>query len=70
MLTVLDIPLLELEISDNGRGIPARAQTPGTGLGMRSMQERAAELGGRCVIEPAATGGTRVSVRLPCRHVL
>jgi signal transduction histidine kinase len=68
LLSVLGVPILELEISDNGRGIPARAQTPGTGLGLRSMQERAAELGGRCVIERAAAGGTRVSARLPCRH--
>src|SRR5262245_35181099 len=66
ILSALDVPILELEISDNGRGIAARTQTPGSGLGMRSMQERAAELGGRCVIEEAASGGTRVYARLPC----
>jgi len=68
VLSALDVPILELEISDNGCGIPARTQTHGAGLGMRSMQERAAELGGRCVIEPAAGGGTRVYARLPCPH--
>ncbi len=69
MLPVLGVPILELEISDDGRGIPTSPQRAGTGLGMRSMQERAAELGGRCVIEPvAAGGGTRVSARLPCPH--
>jgi nitrate/nitrite-specific signal transduction histidine kinase len=29
------------------------------------MRERAAELGGTCVVEPAAGGGTRVLVWLP-----
>jgi signal transduction histidine kinase len=70
VLTVLDVPILELEIIDNGCGMPARAQMHGNGLGMRSMQERAAELGGRCLIEPHATGGTRVYARLPCPHLL
>ena len=30
------------------------------------MRERAEELGGTCVIEPVATGGTRVRAELPC----
>jgi signal transduction histidine kinase len=29
------------------------------------MQERAAELGGTCVVEPGMEGGTRVHARLP-----
>ncbi len=70
VLTALDVPILELDISDNGRGIPPRTQTHGAGLGLSSMQERAAELGERCVIEPAAGGGTRVYARLPCPHFL
>ena len=51
-----------LEISDDGRGLPA-ARRPGVGL--ISMRERAAELGGTCVIEPQDGGGTRVRVELP-----
>ena len=53
---------LELEVTDDGRGMtdPGR-----TGFGLHSMRERAAELGGTCVIEPGPGAGTRVFVRLP-----
>jgi nitrate/nitrite-specific signal transduction histidine kinase len=36
-------------------------------VGLSSMRERAAELGGTCVIEPAPSGGARVLARLPER---
>ncbi len=55
-------PLLQLEIIDDGVGISPRHHV---GVGLASMCERAAELGGTCVIEPAASGGTRVFARLP-----
>jgi signal transduction histidine kinase len=51
-----------LEIVDNGVGIPAERTA---GVGLSSMYERTAELGGRCVVEPASKSGTRVLVRLP-----
>jgi two-component system, NarL family, sensor kinase len=53
---------LLLEIVDNGKGL-----SPGqrAGVGLTSMSERAAELGGDCVIENISTSGTRVKVRLP-----
>jgi signal transduction histidine kinase len=51
-----------LEITDDGCGLPAERRI---GVGLNSMRERAAELGGDFLIEPAATGGTRVLVRLP-----
>jgi two-component system NarL family sensor kinase len=35
------------------------------GIGLRSMRERASELGGTCVIESLPAGGTRVLVHLP-----
>lgn len=51
-----------LEIADDGCGIPAHVHA---GVGLASMRERAAELGGTCVIERLPTRGTRVMVRLP-----
>jgi signal transduction histidine kinase len=54
--------VFELEIVDDGCGIqPGGA----TGVGLLSMRERAEELGGVCVIEPARPNGTRVLARLP-----
>jgi signal transduction histidine kinase len=53
---------LHLEITDDGVGL-ADTRTPGVGL--RSMYERAAELGGSCAIEPMPGGGTRVCISLP-----
>jgi signal transduction histidine kinase len=53
---------LEIEITDNGIGLPPNS-TPGVGL--RSMRERAEELGGSCVIERGANRGTRVLACLP-----
>jgi two-component system, NarL family, sensor kinase len=51
-----------LEIVDDGVGIPAERSA---GVGLSSMHERAAELGGSCVVESTREGGTRVYVRLP-----
>jgi len=53
---------LDLDIVDDGIGVPA--QVP-SGVGLQSMRERAAELGGVWTIEPAPTGGTRVWAQLP-----
>src|SRR2546421_579455 len=53
---------LSLEISDDGIGMPASFQA---GVGLTSMRERAIELGGTCLIEPLANGGTRVYAQLP-----
>ena len=53
---------LRLEIKDDGIGLPAQ---PHAGVGLRSMRERAVELGGTCAVETALDGGTRVLVRLP-----
>jgi signal transduction histidine kinase len=53
---------LLLVISDNGKGLPSNNHA---GVGLTSMRERAAELGGECVIENNSSGGTLVSARLP-----
>ena len=54
--------MLQLTIEDNGCGVPAEHQS---GVGLRSMRERASELGGQCTIEQPSKGGTRVVVTLP-----
>ncbi|MEU7480817.1 ATP-binding protein [Lentzea sp. NPDC042327] len=53
---------LVVEITDDGRGVAPDA-TPGVGLD--SMRERCAELGGSCTVGPAQPHGTRVVARLP-----
>jgi signal transduction histidine kinase len=53
---------LTIEIADDGVGLPA---THAAGVGLRSIQERAAELGGVCQFTESAGVGTRLVVRLP-----
>jgi signal transduction histidine kinase len=62
-VTLAEAPAaLQLEISDDGAGLPA---TYHPGVGLNSMRERAAELGGDCMIEARAEGGTHVFAQLP-----
>jgi signal transduction histidine kinase len=53
---------LELEVQDDGIGLPAEVRA---GVGIVSMRERAAELGGQCAVEPLPGGGTIVRAQLP-----
>ncbi|MFI6454679.1 sensor histidine kinase [Streptosporangium amethystogenes] len=53
---------LAVRVQDDGDGLPA---VPRPGIGLASMRERAAELGGTCVIGPASGGGTVVKAVLP-----
>jgi len=53
---------LQLEITDDGVGLPTELHA---GVGLLSMRERAAELGGSCVIETTPGQGTHVLVKLP-----
>ncbi len=53
---------LTVEVQDDGSGLPRSLHA---GVGINAMRERAAELGGSCTVETLATGGTRVSARLP-----
>ena len=53
---------LRLEIKDDGIGLSPEQHA---GVGLRSMHERAAELGGTWAVETLLGGGTKVRVRLP-----
>jgi signal transduction histidine kinase len=53
---------LELTVADDGCGIAAGHIA---GVGLASMRERAAELGGTCTVEAGARGGTLVRAHLP-----
>jgi signal transduction histidine kinase len=52
-----------LAVVDDGHGLASDAAP---GVGLRSMGERAAELGGRVELVTASSGGLAVDVRLPC----
>jgi signal transduction histidine kinase len=58
---------VNLEIVDDGRGFDPTRAYPGH-MGLRSMQERAAQIGGLWEIESAAGKGTRVCVRVPAER--
>jgi signal transduction histidine kinase len=58
---------LTIEVTDDGVGLP---DTPEGGVGLSSMRERAAELGGECEIVRSWPSGTRVFARLPLRGPL
>jgi len=54
---------LEVDVTDDGDGASASWRS---GVGLASMHERAAELGGTCTVGPDPGGvGTRVQARLP-----
>lgn len=57
--------VLEMEIADDGPGLTAERAN---GLGLLSMQARAAEVGGSCRLEAGTVEGTQVIVRLPVRE--
>jgi signal transduction histidine kinase len=58
----LDVEAVQLDISDDGQGIPANHRI---GVGLHTMHERASELGGSCIITPGSPGGPTIQVRLP-----
>jgi signal transduction histidine kinase len=55
---------LVLRVADNGTGLGTDYVA---GVGLHSMRERAAELGGQLAIEPAPGGGTCVLATIPCQ---
>jgi PAS domain S-box-containing protein len=57
-------PLLALDIRDDGVGFDPDGEFPGH-LGLHSMRQRAARLGGILVIDSAPGRGTQIQVRVP-----
>ena len=56
---------LDLEIRDDGIGLPPGVRA---GVGLMSMRERTAELGGTCQIESIPGQGTCIHARLPLQQ--
>jgi len=54
--------VLRLVVEDDGVGLPP---APPRGVGLRSMEERAAELGGSVALGRATQGGLRIEALLP-----
>jgi signal transduction histidine kinase len=50
------------EVSDEGRGFEPRSAS---GVGLSSMRERAAAVGGKLEIESSVGRGTRLHLRIP-----
>jgi signal transduction histidine kinase len=61
----LDNNYLDVVVRDDGVGLPEGWRA---GVGIASMRERVAELGGDLVIEPALPHGTRINARMPARE--
>ena len=59
---VVGVHDVAVEVTDDGRGLAVDRRA---GVGLHSMRERAAEMGGECRVEPVPGGGTRVTARLP-----
>jgi signal transduction histidine kinase len=58
---------LKIEIHDDGSGFDLeQVQRTGRGLGLRTMGDRAALLGGTLFIDTHPGAGTRVTVEVPC----
>jgi two-component system NarL family sensor kinase len=53
---------LTVDVEDDGRGLPGDRRP---GVGLPSMRERAAEVGGTCTISSPPGGGTHVHASLP-----
>ena len=62
-----DGPLLEMTVTDNGRGIQEDVEPGPDSLGLLGMRERAAALGGTIEVAKMPAGGTRLAVRIPAR---
>lgn len=62
-----DAALTELAVEDDGRGRAPTSPRAGGGVGLRSMEERAARLDGVLSVRDRLGGGTVVTLRFPTR---
>lgn len=53
---------VEVTVADDGAGLGPEREA---GVGLRSMRERAEELGGSCTVSSGPSGGTVVAARIP-----
>ena len=58
---------IDLEVSDNGGGIPMARRGQNAGFGLLGMEERAINIGGTLSLSSAPGRGTTVRARLPLR---
>jgi NarL family two-component system sensor histidine kinase LiaS len=56
--------VLELEVADDGQGFD-RDAVPERSVGLRSMEERVADIGGSMIIESAPGRGTTLRATFP-----
>lgn len=56
-----------LSVEDDGCGLGGPSGSPGQGIGLQAMRERAASFGAGCKIEPRMGGGTIVRISPPRR---
>jgi signal transduction histidine kinase len=56
---------MRVEVCDDGVGLPEGWRA---GVGITSMRERVADLGGQLLIQPARPHGTTITARLPGWH--
>ena len=61
----LDAPTIVLEISDNGIGFDPDAGLEDAGLGLDGMYERAAEMGGKLIVDSKPGSGSTIRVEVP-----
>ncbi len=64
----LDEDAIVMQISDDGKGIPAGRLNAIGSHGLASMRHRVRALGGRLDVRSPASGGTTLLVRIPARR--
>ena len=65
----VDGEVVQLEIVDNGRGLPSVAGADRPSLGMVGMWARARQLGGELIVENRQEGGLRIRAEVPRQEV-